>query len=299
MTRTLILMLLACTAAGCAPQAGPETAGVERPAVDGVHRFRVGRIEAAAIRDGALNAPNDGKTIWQGPDAALAGRALAAAGLPSDRVRLDIQALLLRIGDRVVLIDSGFGRYPGAGELVTRLQAAGIAPEAVTDVLITHSHRDHAGGLATEAGTATFPNARVRMAEAEWAAMRADPANAALVRAITPRVAPFAPGAVVLPGITSVPVRGHTPGHMAYQVRDGATRLLAIGDSAHHYVVSLRLPEATISFDRDAPTAEASRRALLNRAVDEQLQLFAPHFPFPGLGTVAREGDGFRWVAGE
>jgi glyoxylase-like metal-dependent hydrolase (beta-lactamase superfamily II) len=80
------------------------------------------------------------------------------------------------------------------------------------------------------------------------------------------------------------------------EIVSGRQRLLAIGDTAHHYVVSLRQPEFTIGFDGEPDTAEASRRALLGRAADERTRVFAPHFPYPGLGTVRREGDGFVWT---
>lgn len=301
MTRTrrskavLLPLLLAGCATGEAGDPAPATAAAQEAGAStgGVHRFRIGALEAASLFDGGMTAPNDGKTIWRDPDAATIGRVLAAAGLPADQVRLDINVLMVRVGDRVLLVDSGYGQAnPNAGKLVESLRAAGLTPESVTDIAISHGHGDHVGGLTA------FPNARVHMAAAEWEAVQSNPRNAALVAVVGTRVNAFQPGATLLPGVTSVPVRGHTPGHMAYQIESRGQRLLAIGDSAHHYVVSVREPEFTINFDGDAPTAEASRRALFGRASSERLRLFAPHFPAPGLGTVVKEGDGFRWVAG-
>ena len=138
--------------------------------------------------------------------------------------------------------------------------------------------------------------ANVRMTAAEWAHMKAQSSLAAMVRAVEPQVETFQPGARLSPEVTAVEVRGHTPGHSAYLIQSGAQRLLAIGDTAHHYIVSLRKPEFTIQFDADAATAEASRRALLKRAADENLSVFAPHFPYPGLGAVRPQGAGFAWV---
>jgi glyoxylase-like metal-dependent hydrolase (beta-lactamase superfamily II) len=165
----------------------------------------------------------------------------------------------------------------------------------VTDVVITHGHADHIGGLWTRGGPATFPNAKVRMTTAEWAALRGSPPPG-FVDAVGPQVVTFEPGQPILPGLTALEVRGHTPGHTAVRIRSGGASLLAIGDTAHHHVISLRQPEFTISFDLDPATAEASRRALLTRASADRERIFAPHFPFPGLGAVRREGDGFAWA---
>ena len=289
----LLLAAGACAPTGEGPAGAPAAAAPSREA--GVHRFRIGRLEAAVVNDGYLPVANDGK-VWSDPPPAEIGRVLAAAGLPSDATTLDIDVLLVRAGERVVLIDTGVGaNLPTGGRLQANLAKAGVSPGDVTDIIITHGHFDHIGGLRAPGGGLAFPRAKVRMTAAEWAALRASPPPG-FVQAVGPQVETFAPGAVILPGFTAVEVRGHTPGHTAVRVDGGGGSLLAVGDTAHHYVVSLREPEFTISFDADAPTAEASRRALLNAAAGRRERVYAPHFPFPGLGTVRREGDGFAWL---
>ncbi len=293
------MLLLLSSAAACAPSGAPSGSATSAAAAvsreDGVHRFKLGRLDAAVINDGYLPVANDGK-VWSDPAPAEIGRVLAAAGLPADAASLDVDVLLVRSGDRVVLIDTGLGAMaPTTGRLLPNLRKARVVPAQVTDILITHGHPDHIGGLVTAAGTLAFPNAEVRMTAAEWAALRASPPPG-FVDVVGPQVVTFEPGAEILPGFTSVEVRGHTPGHTAVRIQSGRQSLLAIGDTAHHYVVSLREPEFTISFDADAPTAEASRRALLARAANGGERIYAPHFPFPGLGSVRREGDGFAWV---
>src|SRR3546814_3490229 len=120
--------------------------------------------------------------------------------------------------------------------------------------------------------------------------MQADADAADRVAAIKPKVAAFEPGAERVPGmVTAVVDDGHTPGHSAYLVTSGNERLLYIGDTVHHFVVSVQRPEWTIAYDMDAPLAEKRRRELLQRAADEDTRVYAVHFPFPGLGRFRSE----------
>ena len=122
--------------------------------------------------------------------------------------------------------------------------------------------------------------------------------HAALIAAITPKVATFAPDAELVPGaVKAVDIKGHTPGHSGYLITSGKTSLLYIGDTAHHFVVSVRRPDWTIQFDGDAPTAQASRKALLARSVTSGQLIYAYHFPFPGLGKVTGSERKYTWVA--
>src|SRR5690606_34803429 len=147
------------------------------------------------------------------------------------------------------------------------LRAAGVEPAQVTDIFISHRHADHVGGLLAADGTPAFPNAVVHMTTTEWAGMQADADAAALFAAIAPKVAAFEPGAELVPGMVAAVVDdGHTPGLSAYRITSGADELLYIGDTAHHFLVSVQRPEWTIDWDMDAPLAERHRPAPLQRA---------------------------------
>lgn len=292
-------VVLALPAAVLAADAasGQVSSAASRQSPD-VHRFSIGALDARILRDGGFSFPNDGSVVAIGEARADVDALLAAAGEPADPIRLSLQALLVDAGDRIMLFDTGGGPSPdgSTGGMVAAMAAAGVDPAQVTDIMISHAHGDHVGGLLDGEGALRFPNATVRMSAQEWQALQGAPRRAALVAAITPRVETFERGDVVLPGVTSVGVEGHTPGHSAYGIADGDARLLYIGDTAHHHVVSVRRPRWTIQFDGDAPLAEDSREALLARAADEGLLLQSPHFPFPGLGRVERRDGGFAWV---
>lgn len=303
---SLAASLAACSAQ--APTAAEATAAGTAPAavaaVDvhpDVHRFAIGSAQAAMLRDGRIELPNDGSIVAQGEAKAEVDALLRAAGLPAGSLELSVQALLVRHGDRVLLFDTGAGNasFVDGGRLPAALRAAGMAPEAVTDIFISHAHGDHVGGLLDAQGGPAFVNATVHLSQPEWAALQANPSQQALAAAIAPRVKAFAPDASdLVPGVSAVAVDGHTPGHSAYEIVSGPARLLYLGDTAHHHVISVQRPRWTIQFDGDAPLAEDSREALLARAADAGLDIASPHFPYPGLGRIERRDGGLVWVPG-
>ncbi|WP_298127400.1 MBL fold metallo-hydrolase [Brevundimonas sp.] len=294
----LTALLAACSPATEKSDGGATAASAVTASAD-VQPFRIGDLDVIALRDGGMTGvPNDNTILAVNRTRDEVAAVLTAAGLPGETFDLSIQPLLVRDGDRVVLLDAGAGTSMGAiaGKLPASLRAAGVEPGQITDVLISHGHGDHVAGLVDGAGTLTFPNAAIRMTEAEWAAIKADPQLATLVTAITPRVETFAAGAQITPGIKALAIDGHTPGHTGYEVGTGADRVLYVGDMVHHYVISVQRPDWRIQFDGDAPTAEASRKAVLARAADENLRVYAVHFPFPGIGRIRREGETFVWA---
>jgi glyoxylase-like metal-dependent hydrolase (beta-lactamase superfamily II) len=312
MTRTslsfLTSVLLACMLPGCSEPQPPATTTTPAPPAPeatqpashpDVFRFRIGTLDAAALKDGDIDAANDGKTFGVGQPPAQVAALLAAAGQPADALHLSIQPLLVREGARVLLFDTGAAdaSFARAGRLPASLRAAGVEPAQVTDVFLSHRHPDHVGGLLTREGALAFPNATIHLSAPEWEALERDRDAAALSKAIAPKVATFEPGAAILPGVvTAVAVDGHTPGHAAYEIASGDERLLYIGDTAHHFVVSVQRPEWTVQYDENAPLAQTRRRALLQRAADDNLRVYAVHFPFPGLGRIKAENGGFVWM---
>lgn len=256
--------------------------------------FKLGTLRLVALRDMNNVVPNDGSIFGKDARPAAVAEVLRKAGAPTDKVTLSVDALLVEAPGRVILIDTGLGPKVG-GVLMRSLALARIDPGRITDVLITHSHGDHVGGLVTATGALAFPKATIRLSSVEWTWMRGTLANAQLVKAIGSKVKTFAPGAIVAPGIRSVSIPGHTPGQVGYEISSNGQRLLDIGDTAHSAVVSLARPDWINGYDADAAKGRASREAQLARLAASHERVFAPHFPFPGVGTIAKSGSGYAW----
>ncbi|NVB85055.1 MAG: MBL fold metallo-hydrolase [Kofleriaceae bacterium] len=290
-TLLAVLFATACSGSSTPTQAPSETAQGK------AERLQIGSLEAFALDDGYIVEPNDGKAFVLG-HTSEAAEVLAAAGLPSDKIRLDVQVLLVKAGDHVILFDTGAGAFiPTAGHLSKSLALAGVEPSAVTDIFISHTHGDHVGGLVTKAGALAFPSATIHMSAPEWATFRADPDADAkrLVAAIEAKVSAFEPGAQVLPEVKAVATQGHTPGHSSYEVSSGDDKVFYLGDVAHHSVLSVQRPAWSIQFDHDHAAGEAMRQQTLAQLASDHTRVFAVHFPFRGVGHVVAEGQGLVW----
>ena len=262
------------------------------------------------MRDCALEFPNDNKIFGLGKTVDETSTVLTAASLPTDKLQLSLQPLLVKTADKVLLFDTGaatlFG--PGNGLLPGSLAEAGVDPASVTDIFISHVHGDHVGGLLTAEGALAFPNATIHIAKPEWdfltkvdiemAKQMGLGGRDAMVAVLKPKIDAFKPGAQLVPGVVkAVDIKGHTPGHSGYTITSGTDSLLYVGDSMHHYVLSVQKAEWPMAFDGDQPTGAKSRAALIADSAASGQRIFAVHFPFPGLGKFEKQGEGYIWVA--
>jgi glyoxylase-like metal-dependent hydrolase (beta-lactamase superfamily II) len=271
--------------------------------------WTVGQITVTALSDGALDIPAD--RILQDPD--LTARQFAAAGRAFPP-RLAVNAFLIRNGARLALVDTGsaLSMGPLSGALQDSLMLAGVTPDQIDTVLLTHIHPDHSNGLRLPDGRARFPRAELVVHQHDldfWC----DPGGGAAARpalqsrhvdaafqiaAYADRLRPLRAGAQVFPGVTALPAPGHTPGHMAYRVDDGSASLLIWGDAVHVAQVQVANPDVGMVFDIDPATAIASRRRLFDMAVAGGLPVAGMHLDLPGPARLTRGPGGYRLEAG-
>jgi glyoxylase-like metal-dependent hydrolase (beta-lactamase superfamily II) len=280
----------------------------------GFYRFKVGSFTVTTVFDGFTPRANPGRTgMVANQPAEAVDRALAEALLPTARLDNPFTVTFLDTGKQVIAFDTGTGggQLSGtSGLLEHNMEAAGIEPEQVSQIVFSHFHADHITGLTTKDNAAVFPNAEVAVPAVEWA-FWADESNSGRVpenqrgtfanvrRRFGPyqaKLRQFAWGAELVPGVRALAAPGHTPGHTVFQVTDGAEQLFVMADTSSRPELFLRYPGWFSGFDIDGPMASESRRKLFGRVAAERARITAYHFPFPANGYVARWGEGFRFV---
>ncbi|HKM60992.1 MAG TPA: MBL fold metallo-hydrolase [Acidisphaera sp.] len=274
--------------------------------VPGVFHRRLGDLTVTVLNDGWFDASFDLVTNIGKEEA----ERLETGAFRRKPPQITVSAFAISGPSGVTLVDSGAGSaMPGLGLVPANMQAAGIAPEVVTRVLVTHMHPDHVGGLVTDAGAARFPHAEIVMHENE-AAFWLDPATLDRVPAdarvyveiaqkaghvYKDRLRTMSTGEAA-PGFEIVPEHGHTPGHSGWMVRSGRESLLIWGDIVHLPGIQFAQPEAGVAFDADGAAAVATRKRIFAMAADDGLLVAGIHLDFPTLGHVKRDGSGYRFV---
>jgi glyoxylase-like metal-dependent hydrolase (beta-lactamase superfamily II) len=278
------------------------------------YALRIGEIEVLVVSDGVLPLPT--KMLGHNADPAVRAAWLDDMFLPQDAFDWSLNVVVVRTGSQTILIDAGLGldpdlNLPRAGQLVKRLEAAGIDLASVTDVVLTHMHMDHVGGLLVDGVKDRLrPDLRIHVAAAEvkfWESpdftqVSMPPGFPDALRAAAKKFANeyrkqlrlFDEQHEVAPGVVAIRTGGHTPGHSVVRLASGGDRLTFAGDAV--FAVGFDHPDWHNGFEHDPEEAARVRVRLLTELAETGEQLVATHLPFPSVGRVAVDGDAFRWV---
>jgi glyoxylase-like metal-dependent hydrolase (beta-lactamase superfamily II) len=289
-------------------------AGAQAP---GFYRYKVGAYECTSINDGARSFPMPDTFVKNVPkEEALA--AAEAAYMPKGMVTVPFNPQLINTGGKLVLIDCGngianFEPSKGAvGRTLQNLAAAGVDPKSIDVVLMSHLHPDHTNGIRAADGSMAFPNAEIMVPAKDWEFWTSED-NAAkaqsnemmknyfanvkkIYNGIESKVTKYDWGKEVAPGITSVEAAGHTPGHTAFVVASGNSKILIQSDVTNIPEFFLRNPDWHVAYDVDPAQAQVTRHKFYDMASAEKALVVGFHFTFPSIGHVEKDGTKYRLV---
>lgn len=305
-----VILLAAASLVAVSAQAAPPEQRHEQ--IPGWFRMMVDRHEVTALYDGYVDLHT---TLLTGMDQAALREHLESLFIDTeDGVQTAVNAYLVHTRDNLVLVDAGsaacFG--PTLGQVANHLRASGYSPEDVDTVLMTHLHPDHVCGLLDGDGEPIYANAELHVSQADadfWLSEEQAQAAPEEMRAffdmarqaVAPyqeagRFATFQPGDELLAGLEVQDTAGHTPGHVSFLFQGEDDGILVWGDVVHSYGVQFADPAVAIEFDSDQQQAIAARQAVLEGAAEAGHWVAGAHLPFPGIGHVARDGEGYRWL---
>jgi glyoxylase-like metal-dependent hydrolase (beta-lactamase superfamily II) len=281
------------------------------------YRYKVGDAQVTAVFDGSTTFDlGDNFVLNAKKDEVNA--ALDKAFLPKDKMTLLFTPLVINAGGKTVVIDTGMGgaalaSSKGAnGQFVTNLAAAGVDPKSVDMVVISHFHGDHINGLLNADNTPAFPNAELLVPAVEWKYFMDDGemsrapegrmqtvfknARRVLETGLKKKATPYEWGKEAAPGLLAVETIGHTPGHTSFVLSSGSDKVFIQSDVTNHPALFVVNPGWRAFFDQDPAQAEATRRKTYDMLVAEKMRVQGFHYPFPGLGNVVKDGNGYRLV---
>ena len=277
------------------------------------YRFPLGEFQATVVSDGplALGKPSD---TMKGVTEAELEKSLSENFLPTDLIVLEQNVLVLNTGKRLAMFDSGMGssRIFGTttGRLTQSLREAGINPADIDDIICTHAHIDHVGGLTDANGKRLFPNATIHISQSDFdfwtdAAKVDDKALGPFIKHARLNLMPYkgrtkfvSDGKEVIPGVTAMSAPGHTLGHTIYLIQSGGQTMAFTGDITHHQILLTEKPRTEFAYDSDPKLAVASRLKVFDMLAKDRIPMLAFHFPWPGYGFLGRQGsDSYRFFA--
>jgi glyoxylase-like metal-dependent hydrolase (beta-lactamase superfamily II) len=298
---------------GLPAHAAAPAAGKQAP---GFYRYKVGDIEVTVVTDGVVRAKL-ADTFVTNVKVDEVKAALAAAHMSTETFNNTFTPVVLNTGGKLVLIDTGVGEAGfnatkgTAGQFQNNLAAAGLKPESIDTVVISHYHGDHMNGLLKADGSLTYANAEILVPANEHKFWMDDGEMARAPKGrqeelfknnrrvfqsaeVAKRLRTYDWEKDVVPGVKAVGTPGHTPGHTSFVVSSGDGKVFVQSDVTHVPYLFVRHPGWHAFYDQDATMAEATRRKVYDMLVADKMMVQGFHYPFPAHAYIEKTADGYR-----
>jgi len=280
----------------------------------GFRRQQMGDMEVIALNDGVTRRPLAAEFVRNTPLDQVQ-ELLRSQNLPTEYVDVPYTAFLILMGNRKILIDTGFADNgpPTTGRLMSNLNAAGFKASDIDTVILSHYHGDHINGVRNKAGQLVFPNAKIMVPTVEHAFWMDDARMAAAPEAMkgafqnvrrvfsgipADQLVQFVPGSDIISGVNnikSVAAFGHTPGHTLFVAQSYRFKFTYLADLTNIPQLFARNPDMAVVFDMNPEQAREVRRKVFEMTVQENMTVGGFHFPFPAFGRMEKMGNGYEF----
>ena len=314
-SRRAVLSGLAAAVTSVLARPGLASAPMANVQVPAAYRFKVGGFECTVVSDGPLKLGTYSPQMFKGYTQERIDEILAANFLDKSNFQVEQNALVINTGEKLVLIDTGLGFRkvygPRSGRLLDNLRAAGIDPASIDVVVLSHAHPDHVWGLVGEDRKPNFPNAQIHITQADlefWTdeGKLSDPALGPAIGPIRDTLLPLRDrisflkeAQDVVPGVQALSTPGHTVGHSSFVISSQGSSIVYIGDLGHQPVLQMENPRAEFARDTDPKQGVTTRLRVFDMVASQKIPIIAYHFPWPGVGHVAKRGEGYRYIAAD
>jgi glyoxylase-like metal-dependent hydrolase (beta-lactamase superfamily II) len=269
------------------------------------YRFRIGIFECIAICDGGAQYSLEAM-VRNSPRSEVQAY-LQSHGLPTEYIYTPYTYLYVNTGRHNILVDMGAGNlFPTTGRLLLNLASAGVSPQSIDTVFISHAHPDHVGGALNQEGEPVFSNANYFIWEKEWNFWFSEQAilqvGESFITFARQKLTPLKEKMNLLekqeeifPDVSVIFAPGHTPGHMVVSFESDGQQLLYTADTVLH-PLHLERPDWVPIYDILPEQAGVSKQNIFDLAADTKSLVLGQHFPpFPNLGHILKQEIGWTW----
>ena len=263
---------------------------------------QIGDIELFILKDGQTEF---GEETFSGTTSSEINSLLTLNNRKA--IETNFNAFLVKNGNKNILIDAGAGTLfgPAAGNLPKALEEVGMRNDDITDVIATHLHPDHIGGMIFNNGEAVFKNAQLILTKDEhlfWNNADNFKNNIndqklplEVLGAYFDRLNLISGDEDLGSGLSAIDLPGHTAGHIGVMISSGNEQFVIAGDIIHAQYLQINNPDIGVVFDQDLDLARQSRRRILDILATEKIMFSGGHILSPALGYVVHEGANYSW----